>query len=179
MIHLGPPFCEITPYDVAQLPFPESWFKLHGKLKRRSTLNTRPLVEERLSGLSIDSFFVGPELAGCSCEEPPPSGSGLGWHRCILGRKWAGRRFFTSLFLMLLIRAPVVRVHSRKMSSGAKSGMLKARAENGMYLQHTLQRACSRGFSVSNFQPNIEAQGQRHSAFNSDPYGMHSGQSWK
>jgi hypothetical protein len=94
-----------------------------------SILNAHPLIEERLSGLSIDSFFVGPESAGFSCEEPPPSGSKLGWHRSILERKRGDRWFFTSLFLMLLIRAPVVRVHSWKMSSGAESGMLKARTE--------------------------------------------------
>ena len=66
MIHLEPPIWEITPYDVAHVPFPEPWFELPINLRHRPIPSARLPAKERSRKLSIDSFFVVPELAGLS-----------------------------------------------------------------------------------------------------------------
>lgn len=121
MIHCEPSICETTARMAAQLPFPEPGFRMRCDWSAASIPYALGVTtkmgfpspgEERFSASLVESFAVGSAPAGSSPAKPVASGRVPGWHKCIFVLKRGDKWFFTSLCLMLLIRAPVVRLRS-------------------------------------------------------------------
>jgi hypothetical protein len=91
----------------------------------------RSLVEERLNAPSIESFAFDSAPTGCSLYVEVAASRGMSDRlRNIFLRKRGDRWFFTSLFRILLMVAPVDVRLLRERSSGATPGMPKARRKN-------------------------------------------------
>jgi hypothetical protein len=76
--------------------------------------------------------------SGSATEKPVASG----WHKCIFVRKRGDRWFFTSLFLMRLMAAPVVRLRTWKMLVWSEAWNAEGeKAKMGYWFKHTPTRA--------------------------------------